>query len=138
MNPLAQLTQAIALATALGGEVILNSRGALAIMEAAGLRLWDDLATAAGADISYDASISAFRFTAMECTLELSGSGTAGHDVPPPHHWSDPLSPTTRAALIHLWGSLAAVPAVVFQNGPSWWQACPSPRLPTPAPAGKP
>lgn len=65
MSPLQQLTQSIALATALGGEVILNSRAALAIMEAAGLRLWDDLATAAGADISYDSSVSAFRFTAL-------------------------------------------------------------------------
>jgi hypothetical protein len=72
MNPLQQLTKAIAHATALGGEVILTGKAALAIMNAAGLRLWEDLAAAANADISYDSSISCFRFTALEDTWELA------------------------------------------------------------------
>lgn len=66
MSPqLAKLQEAVRLAGELGGEVLLPTKAALAVMDSAGLRLWDDLGTAAQVDHCYDTTIGMFRLTPL-------------------------------------------------------------------------
>lgn len=64
MTPIEKLTESIRLATAIGGEVILATHAAQAVMHSAGLRVWDELAIATKSDMTYDPAIGKFRFTA--------------------------------------------------------------------------
>jgi hypothetical protein len=63
MSPtLHTLTESIRLAGTLGGEVILTNLQAVTVMNDAGLRAWEELAAATGAEMTFDPAISRFRF----------------------------------------------------------------------------
>lgn len=63
MSPtLHTLTESIRLVGTLGGEVILTNLQAVTVMNDAGLRTWADLAAATGSEMTFDPSISRFRF----------------------------------------------------------------------------